>query len=448
MTKFVAGQMDDENGLHFRSDDRLDREEFGSRLMNLVTDNAGSMVLSLDAPWGEGKTTFLKMWQQMLTENGIRSVYLDAFQHGQAEDPFVPLVASIIDAVEAGSDAEQLEVVRTKAGAVGAHLFSWGAKFAARSATLGLFGSRTLEATHENDTPEQSSRAIAKMVADRISTYSQEVREADAFSDQLNALIGHKAGVAGKPLVVIVDELDRCSPTFAVQLLERIKHVLCVPSITYVLAYHQDQMQEAVRGVYGRGIDARAFLTKFVHIRCDLPKRTSASLSEDDYFKYCEAQLNLRELDLPRETRDGILEVLPSLARAFGLSLRTMERVFTQLTIFYTAIGEARFGSPGIVGPLAVLRVKQPDVYRSLRNGRLDYAGLVEKVSELNGPGDRGFDWCSDWLRLCFLNDKEFAKLSADEGARILEETLDAFDLTRETVVPHVCSVFDLFRRT
>lgn len=41
----------------------------------------------------------------------------------------------------------------------------------------------------------------------------------------------------------------------------------------------------------------------------------------------------------------------------------------------------------------------------------------------------------------------EFEGLDADDGARTLAETLAAFDLTREDVIPHVCSLFDLFRR-
>lgn len=447
MTKIVPGQLDDADSIEFGSDDLLDREEFGARLMSLVTDNSGPLVLSLDAPWGEGKTTFLRMWQEMLREADVSTVYLNAFQHDQAEDPFVPLVATIIDTVDRDPNAKRVAEIQAKAGVVGAHLFSWGTKFAARAAALGLADAHDPLAATAGESAERSSRAVAQMVADRISTYSEEIRESGAFCEHLAEFLREGLGGAARPLVFIIDELDRCRPSFAVQLLERIKHVLCVPLITYVLAYHQDQMEEAVRGVYGRGIDARAYLTKFVHIRCALPKRTGSKPSFDDTFAFCESRLASHELELSRDTHDGIMEALPSLACAFDLSLRAIERVFTQLAIFYTAIGETRFSSPGIVGPLAVLRVKHPAVYRNLRDGDLDYHGLLEQVPQFARSGDRGLEWCKDWLRVCFLTDAEFAALGESDGARDLAGTLERFDLTRAGVVHHICSIFDLFRR-
>ena len=51
--------------------DALERKSFGETLMNLVTRSNDPLVISLDGKWGEGKTTFVKMWRGLLSGTGI-----------------------------------------------------------------------------------------------------------------------------------------------------------------------------------------------------------------------------------------------------------------------------------------------------------------------------------------------------------------------------------------
>lgn len=61
--------------------DALQRKSFGEALSNLVSRSTDELVVSIDGKWGEGKTTFVKMWQGLLKENGVPSIYIDAFQN-------------------------------------------------------------------------------------------------------------------------------------------------------------------------------------------------------------------------------------------------------------------------------------------------------------------------------------------------------------------------------
>jgi predicted KAP-like P-loop ATPase len=79
--------------------DKLNRRPFAESLLNLITNVEDNLVISLDAPWGDGKTTFVKMWQGFLKENGVRSLYFDAFANDSFEDPFMALVGSINEVV-------------------------------------------------------------------------------------------------------------------------------------------------------------------------------------------------------------------------------------------------------------------------------------------------------------------------------------------------------------
>lgn len=43
--------------------DIFKRKDFGERLANLFENSKDELVVGLDAPWGEGKSTFIKMWK-------------------------------------------------------------------------------------------------------------------------------------------------------------------------------------------------------------------------------------------------------------------------------------------------------------------------------------------------------------------------------------------------
>ncbi|HCE4734527.1 TPA: hypothetical protein NGU80_003657, partial [Vibrio parahaemolyticus] len=66
----------------------LRREAFGESLKNLVIRSDDELVVSLDGKWGEGKSTFVKMWQGLLTANNVPNIYNDSFANDYVEDAF------------------------------------------------------------------------------------------------------------------------------------------------------------------------------------------------------------------------------------------------------------------------------------------------------------------------------------------------------------------------
>ncbi len=57
------------------TNDILDRKSYGEALLNIVVRSTDALVVSLDGKWGEGKTTFVKMWQGLLSEANIRYMH-------------------------------------------------------------------------------------------------------------------------------------------------------------------------------------------------------------------------------------------------------------------------------------------------------------------------------------------------------------------------------------
>ena len=90
----------------------------------------------------------------------------------------------------------------------------------------------------------------------------------ERFTDYLDNLVPKEYG----RLLVLIDELDRCKPTYAVQLLERIKHYLSNDRVTFVFAINEKQLQYTIQTVYGDGFNANQYLDKFFDYRLSLPR--------------------------------------------------------------------------------------------------------------------------------------------------------------------------------
>jgi len=73
----------------FSAHDIFERKDFGDRLTRIVRALEIPRVLLLDAPWGPGKTIFVKMWRGELAKAGIPSIYFDAFANDYQEDAFL-----------------------------------------------------------------------------------------------------------------------------------------------------------------------------------------------------------------------------------------------------------------------------------------------------------------------------------------------------------------------
>ena len=78
----------------------------------------------------------------------------------------------------------------------------------------------------------------------------------------------------GRPMVFIIDELDRCRPTFAIELLERVKHIFDVPNMVFAFGINRDELCSSLQSIYGN-IDADVYLRRFFDMEFTLPQADS-----------------------------------------------------------------------------------------------------------------------------------------------------------------------------
>ena len=433
----------------FRND-VLQRQQFGEDLLNLVIRSTDELVISLDGKWGEGKTTFIKMWQGLLKEKGIPSIYIDAFQNDYTEDAFISIASAITWYLDQHTaEAQKSSDFKDKAKKVGVRLLSWTAKIGIKAATLGIIKESDIDtlSTIGEDVATDTSETIADLVKERLSAHGKEVELIQSFRESLSDLPGALMNNSSGRLVIIIDELDRCKPSFAVEILEKIKHLFSVKNVVFLLVMHKQQLEEAIRSVYGSNIDAHTYLQKFINVETSVPKRVGDRYCKD-IASYINKLLQLHEIETWGEDRE-IINCLIPLAQHFDLSLRQLEKVFTNLAIIYSTSEENHLRLVPIIAFIAVVKVVNPNVFGSLLLGKISYSSLCEQLGflELNEEEEskRKLFWLMSWIRFSMLTESEYREIDANDPIKQFGQQLFRYSVNRESLLPIFCQKLSMF---
>lgn len=429
--------------------DILNRKGFSETLYNLIVRTDDPLVIALDAQWGEGKTTFVKMWKEYLIQEGIDVLYFDAFVHDYIDDAFIAIVSEVYNYFDEILDDQRVKLdnFKKKACKIGSHLLSWTVKLGIKSLTLGIIRESEIDELREikDDLAKDASRFIGKFIEDRLSVYTKEKTAFLEFKADLKRLISSLATNRSGKFVFIIDELDRCKPTFAVEILERIKHIFSVENMIFVLVMNKEQLEEAIKAVYGRGIDANIYLQKFIDIEVSL-RKNERNIYESDYRNYINKLFDTFNLTTFNHSRE-IKECLTSLALYFSLSLRQLEKVFTNLAIFYGIIPERSLCIPEIVSFLAVIKVLNKKIYLDLNKKQLSFSDIINKLNLLESVdkrGDSNIEFIIRWLKFCLLDQEDFNKLPPDDPAKRLTEAIFRYSINREDIIPFHCEIMNM----
>lgn len=241
--------------------DKLNRREPIAALTNIICSISGPCVMAVDAPWGSGKTTFLHMWEQYLRNKDVPVVSFNAWDTDFSGDPFIALseeISAELERFKSKSDEIAFKIDR---------VYTVGNEVIKRSIP-GLIRIGTSGIVDINPIVEELGKAALSQMkesdSDRLSSY-REARESlgnfrSALQDMATALAESNSG---RPLVVLIDELDRCRPLYAVQLPEAAKHLFAVDQVVFVLAVNPDQLAHSIRALYGVEFDALGYLRRF-----------------------------------------------------------------------------------------------------------------------------------------------------------------------------------------
>ncbi|AUX77988.1 KAP family P-loop NTPase fold protein [Sinorhizobium fredii] len=149
------------------------------------------------------------------------------------------------------------------------------------------------------------------------------------FREKLQISIAALSAEKNAPFFVLVDELDRCRPTYAVQLLERVKHLFDVEGVIFVFATNSDQLQHSIAGAYGPGFDGFRYLKRFFDRTYVFDKPSIENMVESLCANLPKAKLKAPE--------DRLSEAIALGCKAFDLDLRAVVQVVEMIDATATA---------------------------------------------------------------------------------------------------------------
>lgn len=314
---------------YFDPDDKLGRIKYAEFLKSMIKncdnyrreDSDGAYVIAIDSPWGTGKTRFAKMLRNYLENRtndtpveapidpsiGFLTVYYNAWDTDFSSDALEPIIYSLINSPE--FESELFEQQADKEIEKFANTAKRVLKVIGLSASHHFLGETATSVIDECLKNEEGLKSEDFGFEKR----RQVILE---FRDTLTRVI---TKTQKEKLVVIIDELDRCRPTYAIQTLEIVKHLFSVKGLIFVFALDIKQLSSSVKTVYGNEMDAAGYLCRFFDYigripAPDLRRIISLQLSKIDYY-----------YEKPSYFIDNNVEYIKRLAATFGFSLRDID---------------------------------------------------------------------------------------------------------------------------
>lgn len=349
--------------------DSISRNLYLYRFIDMLDTIDGSVSIAINGRWGTGKTFFAKQakllleaenpffenhqyynevnnnasWKKHKEERGqeynsVLPVYYDAWLNDNATDPILSIVNEIINQLnlneKIASAPELKEVVKAVA-------LPFVEKY------TGLDIERFMDTIEGKD--------ILKDIS------SQQV-----IHERVNDFFENVIKERGNRLVIFIDELDRCRPDYAVNLLERIKHYFSNENVTYVFSVNIDELQHTIKRFYGDGFSSTEYLDRFFDLTIDIPQ-----IDVDKYFNA-----------ICFNSNDLVADVCKAVVSKLDFSMRQAERFSKMIKIgiynnkYYKQNpmweeDKAKFVMMVNFAPLIIgLRMADVDKYRAFIDGR------------------------------------------------------------------------------
>lgn len=298
---------------HDLNEDKLNRKEEISFLINYLTKRfelktKNPFVLNINAPWGYGKTFFLKSLKEEL-EKEHEVIYFDAWKNDFTKEPLLAFFSEINNSLEKYLKAYN----KTKKPFLNS-IFKSSLPILISVLTKHLTG-LSLEQFDEllsededekkdvkDDTKTTLSSIMSKTTELALKEHSTIKKSIKEFKiNMLEILNLIKTQEKKLPLFILIDELDRCRPNYAIELLENIKHIFDIEGIYFIVATNSQELSHSINAIYGANFSSETYLKRFFN--------QEYTLKEPDIYDYCKFLFE-KEIDVLLNDKVKIFNLL------------------------------------------------------------------------------------------------------------------------------------------
>lgn len=374
-------------------------------------------VLALDAPWGSGKTTMIEYMEEHL--KGKPFITYNAWENDYTDEPLISLMNEIFEEFERkgfiGKDKLKPFINNINKATVS---FTKATLKAGSRIFLGSDATKDMQDAIKAGIASVSDEIVDNTFMNVNESKNSRIEFKTQLKEYVKKILDEKDE---EKLIIIIDELDRCKPTFAIELLENIKHLFDIDSIVFFIAVDNKQLAESIKGVYGQSFDAETYLHRFFDLELHLNKQELRSYFSRNFYE--------RIAEFPSEL-SGRSTFLDDSINTFNLTLRDINKIINEISFLGTIYDNQPIAYTEIYLILLILKYKRNEIYKMLTLNKSKFL-LDELHSVLRGKQDIN-DYSSKYItKYLFDNEKRsgsssfyFLKDPALNAIKRIEETL------------------------
>lgn len=307
----------------------LGRKAYGEFLSSYIRKQNSPLVLNLDGSWGVGKSHFLKqLYSDLRFDHGQPVIHIDAWISDFSDDPLLVIISELIEqmaAINTLQDCAQQEEVLLKFAAKYSKK-AWNLLAVAGGAYVsGVTGnSAVVEFTKKFTFEDEDYQTVGKKLNEVYMRQKNAIEDIKTSLEQFAQLYD-----SGAKVYILIDELDRCRPSYAIEFLEVIKHFFELKDYVFIIATDTEQLSKSIKAVYGNEFNGKEYLSRFFSRTAKIPKpdlknfaslliQKSLIVDKIDKMFFLENEQN----------KDGLSHIFSAIGNLYELSLRRLEQLF------------------------------------------------------------------------------------------------------------------------
>lgn len=264
--------------------DKLNRKNIAVNLIDILQkfDTSDGLIIAIDSAWGGGKTTFIKMWKNMLdSKSKIPNFYFSAWEDDHTKEPLVAIFSELHSYLKSIKiDKGKLE----KLSNIADKFFTKNIPMVSQAIVKKMFENAGI---NDKILQELTASLTENTATILLEYYKKEKETISQLKKIINEILTNKKIAVSNdmPFIIFIDELDRTRPTYAIEMLETIKHLFGIPNLIFVISIDKAQLSKSIQAVYG-DIDTQNYLRRFFDLEFILPKQTNGLLAHlDEIYK-------------------------------------------------------------------------------------------------------------------------------------------------------------------
>lgn len=372
--------------------DLLGREKLAENFLKVIL-SQNAKVYSINAPWGAGKTYFLKFLENSCKNHNVPFMQYNIWETDYLDNPLKSILNEFLNLV---LELECNKYITKEIKELAKQTKCCTSQFIDFIKTFGFHFDWVIPSY---DGTSSVQMGVSKSPSVNYDEYDKMKSLKDEIINNLRQIV---SSIPGDKIIIGIDELDRCRPDYAIKTLEIIKHFFDIDKLVFVLAVDKEQLKNTVKVLYGISANTDCYLKKFVDVEYLLPTPNISMfvkyLIENKYSLVNERfqVYNNKPAILIQNHRNEwycssvqeknyLANIIINLAQIYSLELRDIDKIILKLSIIMSCFPENSVLCLPFLIDLIILNIYHSYIYNYIKTTipAANYQSY-EKLAKLN----------------------------------------------------------------